>query len=409
MSDLLSSANPAWLLPVLLEGVRRLAKGREQLAAVQRRSADFVRSTATVELQVDADGATRIGDPPSLERAAAIAVGGSFGHLKLRTSVVQAGSGAATIHLLRHSFYRAGQKEPLGSLVEKVIQPPPGRNIAYLWAQEAAVYAHAQSFRDSLGVRLPACYGLSYRRGRIHLYLEDLAGLRHPRAERQLLWAAESLGHFGGWAAREGVWKQPWLSEPSGSTGALSFRGSRVKKNLGQVIVARSAIEQLLRDYQSLRKALPAARQLIQASPSTIAHLDAHSGNLLLPKSGGRPFLLDWAKAGRGRLGDDLLRLASARHYLLNRGASLEDFLSAEAALLERYLEGAERCLPRLTSEDVRHYFHLRSLIGSVRWLERGGQLSDSFLRLKRKEQLRRREAMEAFLFLQIRRAKDLL
>lgn len=394
---------------MLLEGTRRLGKGRGQLAAIRRKSAEYARSTGTVKLQVSAERVAPPVDLPSLARAAAIALGDVQAQLKLQTSPVQAGSGAATLHLLRHSFYLPQEREPLGSLVEKVIQRPARRNIAYPWAQEAAVYAHRESLRDSLGVRLPACYGLCYRRGRIHLYLEDLDGRPHPREEPQLLWVAESLGWFGGWAAREGVWRQPWLSEPSGSEGRFFFRSSRVRNSLEEITAARSATRHLLRDYHSFRKALPAGMHLIRASPSTFAHLDAHAGNFLLPEGDGRPFLLDWAKAGRGRLGDDLLRLASARHHLLNRGASLEDFLSVEAALLESYLKGAKGSLPGLIGEDVRRYFHLRSLISSVRSLEFGGQLSVSFHRLKPKEQLRRREAMEAFLDLQNRRARSAL
>ena len=241
MSDLLSSTDPAWLFSVVLEGVQRLSKGRQQLSLVRKRSESLARSSTPVDLQLQTRELPEASDLPSLTRAAATALGPVPEELELRSSSIRAGSGASTIRLLRHTFYRLGEGRPLGSLVEKVIERPTRKNTAYLWTQEAAVYAQAEKFKDAAGVRLPACHGLFYRRGRIHLYIEDVRDSVHPSNTRQFLQAAEALGCFGGWAAREDLSKLSWLAEPSGSQGRLPVRGSRVKAGLERTTSSPSA------------------------------------------------------------------------------------------------------------------------------------------------------------------------
>lgn len=388
--------------------LRRLSTGRHQLALIRGRLDRFPcpAPTGTPELQ-DRELLAE-SDVPSLLAALATAAGESLDGLQLRSTAIRSGNGTATLHLLHHQLYRPGAEDPLVSLVEKVIEPSPERSRTYLWAQEALVYAERERFEAARGVRLPECYGLSFTGRRIHLYIEDLGGCTPPRSWRQLLRSAEALGRFGAWAAGAKLWKAPWILRSDESKGIFPVHWRRVEKGLERLGVRPSSAAQFLEGCRLVNRS-PIAQEVARSSPKTLVHLDAHPGNILLPKNGEAPYLLDWANIARGRLGDDLLRLTAPREYLLHQGSGLKSFLAMEVALLNDYLEGvrAEKAIP--TSDEVRAYFYLRSLLASVRWLERGARLTSFFGALKPGERERRLARMEELLLLQKERVMETL
>lgn len=214
---------------------------------------------------------------------------------------------------------RVGSARRSWSLVLKSL---PGGAGAPTWDdphREAEVYRSGVLTALPGGLAAPRCYGVEDRPdGTTWLWLEAIDDDMAPWPERQYAAAAETLGRFNGaylsgHPLPVGPWvNQGWMRryvEPSGPlVSDLPRLAGDGANPLMRALFPPSRVAAYARLWDDRDRIYAALDRL----PRTFCHFDAYRGNLLgRPGAAGVrwPVLVDWAFAGIGAVGEDLVPL----------------------------------------------------------------------------------------------------
>lgn len=315
--------------------------------------------------------------------------------------VVERGNGRSTSSIVRHSVFSRPSGDKLLQLIEKIIAPPEGTPSHSAWAAEAVAYADPDLLQGNVGVRAPRCLGIhSTPGGPVHVFLEDLQGLKHPRNQKQRVRAARALGRFNGWATAQRMWDKPWMPEAQLGRRQDFARMRQVRQGLHDLGIAAPAAERIYDGFCRVVAALPVARTLYESSQRTVAHMDAHPANILITPNAKTVYALDWAMIAKGRLGDDVAKPLAAWPLLLGKGCSLDEYRQLENDIFEAYVHGI--CDERETSADeVRGVYMLRAFFNCLVWFRKGPKPGAKFMALDPVTQQGRIQTLADWLMLQ--------
>ncbi|MEF2277806.1 aminoglycoside phosphotransferase family protein [Deinococcus sp. YIM 134068] len=243
--------------------------------------------------------------------------------------------------------------------------PGPRRRVE-AWVGEGAAFARYASAHGPLFLKyLPAGWhdARAFRRlAREAAYLRDLAprspvphapllhaaldpdGLRAHLLTRDLTDTTTGWGAFGTDATREAALLEIarllarhhafWLNRPE-LTGDWEWDAARAVRHAQRVAadLGPSWTDAERRAVQEAARALP---DLLAATRGvTLAHGDLHAGQVLWPKDGGPPILIDYGQAHGSPLGEDLAHLLHVRLDAPDRirlGPELREAYRAELA-----------------------------------------------------------------------------
>lgn len=204
-----------------------------------------------------------------------------------------------------------------------VLKSLPGGAGAPTWDdphREADVYRSGVLTALPGGLAAPRCYGVEDRPdGTTWIWLEAMDDDMAPWPEQQYALAAECLGRFNGaYLSGRPLPAGPWVSqgwlrhyvEPSGPLVADLPRLAREGANpLVRQLFPPSRAAAYVRLWDERDRVYTALDRL----PQTFCHFDAYRSNFLgrpgAPEGRWRPVLVDWAFAGTGAVGEDLVSL----------------------------------------------------------------------------------------------------
>jgi len=266
------------------------------------------------------------------------------------------------------------------SLILKILRPVRGGidRSAGNYRREADAYQ--SGWLDDLPGSLvaPRCYGVTdHPDGTCWIWLEDITdvfGARWPLEHYGVV--ARHLGQFNGAYLVDGplpAW--PWLSSGflRGSVARATPVMSVLRDSLDHPLVRRwlpgDAGERLFRFWEERELFMDALDRL----PQTLCHLDAFRRNLLARKTATgdcQTVAVDWAFAGRGAIGEELVPLVQASiatsEVEVAQGQELEDIV------FEGYLVGLRDAGWRGDPRQVR----LGYTAASLRYRFEGGWLA---------------------------------
>lgn len=223
-------------------------------------------------------------------------------------------------------------------------QFPGRRRLVEAWTGEGAAFARYRSLHGPLFLKyLPAGWAderAARRLARESAYLRDLAPLSpvphapslhsagEPGGTRAHLLTHDLTDETTGWGAfdtdqrREAAlldvarllarhhafWSgpgQPWLR------GDWAWNPARTLARAGRMAAEAAHFGSAARVVQDVAQALPAL--LSRSHTVTLAHGDIHSGQVLWPRSGAAPVLIDYGQTHPSVLGEDLAHLLAIR------------------------------------------------------------------------------------------------
>lgn len=259
-----------------------------------------------------------------------------------RCEPVQGGFGSAVggTALYRLRVESAGDRRC--SLVLKLLYRRPQETEAspYYWKREFEIYRSgmlAQMPRASFVP--PRIYALEERDDACWIWMEDIEDSKGAWTLEDFADVAERLGRFNGaWLAQASRPADHWLSRSwhASLLPALSDSFDSLEQALAHPLArltlpldAKAEIESIWRDRGRFAAAL-------SRLPRTFCHYDAFRRNILFRQ--GDAVLLDWALAGIGAIGEDLVSLvAVSLHY---EGYTPEYASELDALAFRRYMRG---------------------------------------------------------------------
>ena len=219
------------------------------------------------------------------------------------------------------------------SLVLKILFPRPAETVdsPYYWKREFELYRSgipAELPGDSLVP--PRIFAVEARHDAGWIWMEDIEDSKQAWTLDDFADVAERLGRFNGaWLRGAPLPVAPWLSRNwhAAIVPALSDTFSRLDQHLQHPLArltlprdAKDEIKSIWRDREIFIKALGRL-------PQTFCHYDAFRRNILF--RGNDAILLDWALAGIGAIGEDLVSLVAVSLYY-------EGYTSAYAEQLDQ-------------------------------------------------------------------------
>ncbi len=256
------------------------------------------------------------------------AVGGGFGSAVGGTSLhrvrAQTSDGCSRSFILKGLHARPGESE----------------SSPYYWKREYEVY------RSGIAADLvvdtfmaPRVYATRDLGDSAWLWLEDIDESAPGWRLETFAEVARRLGRFNGaWLDGEHPPAHKWLSRDwhCAITPALAPAFDDLERSLEHPLArttlplaAKAEIMQIWRDRHLFRDAL-------LRLPATFCHYDAFRRNIL--RRDGDFILIDWALAGAGRLGEDLVCLVAVSLYYDGFSADFADEL--DAAVFAAYIQG---------------------------------------------------------------------
>lgn len=266
---------------------------------------------------------------------------------------IQGGFGSAVGGTALYRLHVSTGDDRRCSLVLKILYPRPDEteDSPYYWKREFELYRSgilADLPRDSFVP--PRVYALEEREDACWIWMEDIQDSKRAWALDDFADIAERLGRFNGaWMAHAPFSSATWLSQSwhAAIVPALSDCFSQLNQLLEQPLArvtlpleARAEIESIWRDRAIFMAAL-------SCLPRTFCHYDAFRRNILFRD--GDAILLDWALAGVGAIGEDLVSLVAVslyyEGYTPTYAAELDDmvFSSYMRGLRQAGWTGAER------------------------------------------------------------------
>jgi len=237
------------------------------------------------------------------------------------------------------------QQQPL-RLVLKVLMPRPQEteHSPYYWKREYEIYRAGtlEALQGSAvtSIHAPQIYALEERDGNCWIWMQYIPDERGEWTSSDFRRAARILGEFNG-AWLEQMHRLPnasWLAQDwhsaivPGLEGFFAQVAGYLDDPLVQMALPLSSYEEIMRIWQDRELFRTALTQI----PQTFCHNDAFRRNLLTCNS--ELVLIDWALAGRGRLGEELVSMvAVSLHY---EGFSRQLAQELDALAFTQYIAG---------------------------------------------------------------------
>ena len=255
---------------------------------------------------------------------------------------VQGGFGSAIGGTALYRLYVRSRDDRRCSLVLKLLYPRPDETAAspYYWKREFELYRSgllADMPRDSFVA--PRILAVEERADACWIWMEDITDSRSEWTLGDFADVAERLGRFNGaWLAHNPPPAQPWLARSwhaaivPNLSDAFSQLNELLEHPLARLTLpleAKDEIKAIWHDRNLFRTALGRL-------PQTFCHYDAFRRNVLYRAN--EAVLIDWALAGIGGVGEDLVSLVAVSLYY-------EGFTAAYAEELDQlvfasYLKG---------------------------------------------------------------------
>ena len=255
---------------------------------------------------------------------------------------VTGGVGGAIGGTALYRFRLNSAEGPLPSLILKILFRRAGEDETspYYWKREYEL--HRSDLLASLPPQtfsLPNVYRCEDRGEACWIWMEDIEDTKDEWSLADFQDIARRLGRFNGaWLAAEQLPAYPWLSANWHSAivpalaDAFDSLDLLLQHPLAQIALPledREEIEAIWRDRQLFRGAL-------QALPQTFCHNDAFRRNVMHSRNG--VMLLDWALAGPGAIGADLVSLVAVS--LFYDGFSQDFAAQLDRAVFDAFISG---------------------------------------------------------------------
>lgn len=255
---------------------------------------------------------------------------------------VQGGFGGAIGGTALYRFrLRAAHSQPC-SLILKILYRRRDENerSPYYWKREFELYRSgllANSLPDSFSP--PRIFGLEDFGDACWIWMEDIQDAKPAWTLAEYQDVARRLGRFNGaWLDASALPDERWLARNwhAAIVPALSDTfaelDSLLKHPLAQITLpldAEQEIKSIWRDRELFRNAL-------LGLPQTFCHNDAFRRNVLYREDD--VVLLDWALAGAGAIGEDLVSLVAVSQYYAGFTQAQADKL--DRAVFSNYIQG---------------------------------------------------------------------
>ena len=228
------------------------------------------------------------------------------------------------------------------SLILKILYRRPGEDehSPYYWKREYELYRSGLLAElPSESFSLPRMYGFEDFGDACWIWMEDIVDNKRDWTLADYEDIALRLGRFNGaWLNSDALPDTPWLSRNwhSAIVPALSDTFDNLDQLLAPPLAqttlpmeAKAEIKLIWRDRDVFCNAL-------SELPQAFCHIDAFSRNVLYRKDD--VVLLDWALAGPGAIGEDLVSLVAVSLYYA--GFTHDDAVQLDQTVFEGYIKG---------------------------------------------------------------------
>ena len=250
---------------------------------------------------------------------------------------MQGGFGSAVGGTALYRFRVASADGRRCSLVLKLLfrRPQESEASPYYWKREYEIYRSGMLDQMPRGSFVPPqVYALEERDDACWIWMEDIEDSKGAWTLEDFADVAERLGRFNGaWLTQASQPAAAWLSQSwhasllpalSDSFDSLDQALAHPLARLTLPLDAKAEIEAIWRDRDRFAAAL-------SRLPRTLCHYDAFRRNVLFPNDDA--VLIDWALAGIGAIGEDLVSLVAVSLYY-------ESFTSEYASELDELAFG---------------------------------------------------------------------
>lgn len=261
--------------------------------------------------------------------------------LSWRYEAVHGGFGGAIGGTALYRFWIESQVDPPATLILKILFQRPGEtpNSPYYWKREYEIY-RARLLEDLPANTFIAPHILQLRDfgDSCWIWMADYADHKGSWTLDDYRETARRLGRMNGGVIGRDLPANDWLAQGwhsaivPGLADAFAALPQNLEQSLARItlpVEAREEIMAIWRDRQLFRDAL---MQL----PQTLCHNDAFRRNILHSDAG--IVLLDWALAGHGGIGEELVSLAALALYYSGYTQDYAERL--DQAIFSAYIEG---------------------------------------------------------------------
>ncbi len=245
---------------------------------------------------------------------------------------------------------RDGEDELPWSMILKVVRPVPGELSPsgwHYWKREALAYTAGLLDDLPAGLSAPRClrvedHGADCSR----MWFEDIADARDGRwTLSNYSLVARQLGRFNGayLTGERPIPSHPWLSR--GWLRGWTEKSAPVIARFPDILEHR-AVRRFLLDggadaYLRVWSERAVFLETLDRLPRTFCHYDAFPRNVFIRRGADgsdQPIAIDWAFAGTGAIGEELVPLVIASASFFE--VELSTMIDLEQAAIEAYVEG---------------------------------------------------------------------
>ena len=255
---------------------------------------------------------------------------------------VRGGFGGAIGGTELHRFRLNTDRDGRCSLILKVLYERPGENeqSPYYWKREYEVYRSGMLDASPVeAFSTPRIYGWEDFGDCCWIWMEDIEDNRDEWSLADYHEVGTRLGRFNGtWLNAVRLPDQPWLScnwhaaivpALEDTFDSLDALLTHPLARVTLPIAAKSEIDSIWHEREHFREAL-------YRLPQTFCHIDAFRRNILHRDDD--VVLIDWALAGRGALGEDLVSLVAVSLYYDRYTEEFADRI--DQAVFNGYIKG---------------------------------------------------------------------
>jgi hypothetical protein len=266
----------------------------------------------------------------------------TFDALTWRSEPVQGGFGSEVGGTALHHYHVRSTAGRRCTLILKVLNPRPAEteDSPYYWKREFEIYRSGiLADMPSESFLAPRVFALDERDDACWIWMEDIEDAKRDWTLADFADVAERLGRFNGaWVSQATLPAAPWLSSSwhAAIVPALSDTFSQLDQLLDHPLAsvtlprpAKAEIESIWRDRDIYITAL-------SRLPQTFCHYDAFRRNILFREDDA--VLLDWALAGVGAIGEDLVSLVAVSLYY--KGYTPAYAAELDALVFASYIRG---------------------------------------------------------------------